>query len=164
MPKCVDKPWERQSGESEKAFEAFVVYRDMGRERTVTAVAKKLSKSRQLLERWKERWDWQERVRTYDNELEKEAKESAAKAIREMTERHIRIAMQLQKKALEALQNLSLKKMTAKDIKEFIKMATDLERLNRTLEEESSKGRETSASLADAIVTAYQKRKEEGND
>lgn len=157
MPKCADRPWERQNGEGEKAFAAFVIYRDMGRERTVTAVAKQLSKSRQLVERWKERWNWQERVRAYDNELEKEAKAAAVKAAREMTERHIRIAMQLQKKALEALQNLSVKKMTAKDIKEYIKMATELERLNRMLEEKSEND-SGKTSLADAIVEAYKRR------
>lgn len=157
MPKCADRPWERQNGEGEKAFAAFVIYRDMGRERTVTAVAKQLSKSRQLVERWKERWNWQERVRAYDNELEKEAKAAAVKATREMAERHIRIAMQLQKKALEALQNLSVKKMTAKDIKEYIKMATELERLNRMSEEknETDSGK---TSLADTIVEAYKRR------
>ncbi len=157
MPKCADRPWERQNGEGEKAFAAFVIYRDMGRERTVTAVAKQLSKSRQLVERWKERWNWQERVRAYDNELEKEAKAAAVKATREMAERHIRIAMQLQKKALEALQNLSVKKMTAKDIKEYIKMATELERLNRMSEEKSDTD-SGKTSLADAIVEAYKRR------
>lgn len=39
--------------------------------------------------------------------------------------------MQLQKKALEALSRLDTEEMSPKDIKEFIKMATDLERLNR---------------------------------
>lgn len=72
--------------------------------------------------------------------------------------------MQLQKKALEALKGLSVEEMSPKDIKEFIKMATDLERLNRTLEEESSKGKgDEPASLADAVIAAYQKRKEGGN-
>ncbi len=164
MPKCADRPWERQNGEGEKAFAAFVIYRDMGRERTVTAVAKQLSKSRQLVERWKERWNWQERVRAYDNELEKEAKAAAVKATREMAERHIRIAMQLQKKALEALQNLSVKKMTAKDIKEYIKMATELERLNRMSEEQDRKT--SDSTTADTLIEAYVRRmevKEDGN-
>ena len=48
--------------------------------------------------------------------------------------------MQLQKKALEALQGLSVQDMTAKDIKEYIKMATDLERLNREITEDDRDG------------------------
>lgn len=163
MPKWTDKPWERQEGESEKAFEAFAVYRDMGKKRTLTAVAEKLQKSGSLIRRWKDRWDWVERVRAYDNDLEKEARAKAIKDRKDMSDRHIKIAMQLQKKALEALNGLEVEAMSPKDIKEFIKMATDLERLNRTLEEESSKGGETSTSLADAVIAAYQKRKEEGN-
>jgi hypothetical protein len=164
MPKWTDKPWERQKGESEKAFEAFAIYRDMGQERTIAAVVKRLEKSRALIDRWKDRWEWKERVRAYDNELEREARAKAVKDRKAMTDRHIGIAMQLQKKALEALNSLSVEDMSAKDIKEYIKMATDLERLNRTLEEESSKGQsEAPTSLADAVIAAYQKRKEEGN-
>lgn len=164
MPRWTDKPWERQKGESEKAYEAFVTYRDMGKERTISAVVKRLEKSRSLIDRWKERWNWQERVRAYDNELEKEARAKAVKDRKAMTERHIGIAMQLQKKALEALKSLSVEDMSTKDIKEYIKMATDLERLNRTLEEESSKSRDDSSTqFADTIIAAYQRRKEEGN-
>lgn len=164
MPKWTDKPWERQKGESEKAYEAFAAYRDMGEKRTLTAVAEKLQKSGSLIRRWKDRWDWAERVRAYDNGLEKEARAKVIKDRKDMTDRHIKIAMQLQKKALEALGNLSVEDMSPKDIKEYIKMATDLERLNRTLEEESSRGsNENSTSLADAVIAAYQKRKEEGN-
>lgn len=81
-----------------------------------------------------------------------------------MTERHIKIAMQVQKKALEALASLSVEDMSPKDIKEYIKMATDLERLNRMFEEQSSNGAsDAPTQLADTIVSAYQKRKEEGN-
>ena len=164
MEKWTDKPWERQKGESEKAFEAFAAYRDMGPERTISAVVKKLEKSRTLIDRWKERWDWQERVRAYDNELEKEARAKAVKGRKDMTERHIKIAMQVQKKALEALASLSVEDMSPKDVKEYIKMATDLERLNRMSEEQSSKGAsDAPTQLADTIVAAYQKRKEEGN-
>lgn len=164
MPKWTDKPWERQKGESEKAYEAFAIYRDMGEKRTFTAVAEKLQKSSSLIRRWKDRWEWVERVRAYDNDLEKEARLKAIKDRKDMVDRHIKIAMQLQKKALEALTSFSVEDMSPKDVKEYIKMATDLERLNRTLEEDSSKGRDSGPTqLADTIIAAYQKRKEEGN-
>lgn len=164
MPKWTDKPWERQKGESEKAFEAFSAYRDMGVERSIRAVSQKLSKSKTLIDRWSRDKNWVERARAYDNDLEREARAKAIKDRQNMTARHIGIAMQLQKKALEALKGLSVDDMSPKDVKEYIKMATDLERLNRTFEEESSRGRDDgSAQLADTIIAAYQKRKKEGN-
>lgn len=159
MKKETNKPWERQKGESAQAFEAFTTYRDMGPERSQQAVSRKLAKSRQIISRWSSQWNWLERVRAYENELEKEARARAVKDCKEMTDRHINIAMQLQEKALEALGALSVDKMSPKDIKEYIKMATDLERLNRTFEEQSNDGK-TVSSLAEAIITAYEKRKE----
>lgn len=160
MPEWTDKPWKRQKGESDKAYEAFVTYRDMGTDRSIRAVAQKLAKSRTQIGKWSSGWEWTERVRAYDNELEKEARAKAIKGRKDMTDRHIKIAMQLQKKALEALTSLEAKAMAPKDIKEFIKMATDLERLNRTIEGDS-KGN-SSNSLADEIMAAYLKR--EGKD
>lgn len=135
MPKRANNLWERQKGESEKAYEAFSIYRDMGSERTLIAVAQRLKKSRTLIDRWSARWNWQERVLAYDNELQKEAKAEAAKELKEMTKRHIGIAVTLQKKALDALKELDTKEMSPRDIREYIKMATELERLNRELTE-----------------------------
>lgn len=164
MAKWTDKPWERQKGESAQAYEAFTIYLGMGTERSLNAVARQLSKSLQLIKRWSREKDWQERVRAYDNDIEREARKKAIADRKAMTERHIGIAMQLQKKALEALGSLSVEDMSPKDIKEYIKMATDLERLNRTLEEESQKAGEAGPTqLADTIIAAYRKRKEEGN-
>lgn len=131
MSKQADKPWERQPGESEQAYEAFALYRDLGPKRSNQEVGIQLSKSRQLISRWKSNYNWDERVRAYDNELQKEMHREAVKNLKDMTNRHIKISMQLQKKALAALDNLPVEEMTPKDIKEFIKMATDLERLNR---------------------------------
>ena len=94
-------------------------------------MCKQLSKSRQLISRWKSKYEWDDRVRAYDNDLEKQQHAEAVKNLKDMTGRHIKIAMSLQRKALEALDKLKVEDMTPKDIKEYIKMATELERLNR---------------------------------
>ena len=56
--------------------------------------------------------------------------------------------------------------MSPKDIKEFIKMATELERLNRSFEEQRTAEAQdagTGTGLADAIMAAYNRRKEDGD-
>ncbi len=131
MPNHTDKLWERRKGESEQAYEAFSIYRDLGLQRSNAKVCEQLSKSRQLISRWKTQHDWDERARAYDNDLAKRAHAEAVRDLKDMTGRHIRMAVQLQAKALEALKELKPAEMTPKDIKEFIKMATELERLNR---------------------------------
>lgn len=132
MSKDKEEIWERQPGESVQAFEAFKVYRDLGLKRSNQEVCKQLSKSRQLISRWKAAWNWDERVRAYDNALEREAHKEAIKNLKDMTSRHIRISVQLQNKALEALQKMKVEDMSPRDIREYIKLATELERLNRT--------------------------------
>ena len=122
------KPWERMEGEGPKAFEAFRVYRDMGPERTITAVGKQLSKSRNLIDRWKDRWNWAERVRAYDNGLERTAHQEAVKNVREMQKRHIGMAAQIQHKGMLALQSLKPGSMKPNELIAFIREATKLER------------------------------------
>ncbi|WP_195985365.1 hypothetical protein [Clostridium sp. D33t1_170424_F3] len=159
--------WERQPGESAKAYEAFASYRDFGAERSIQKVSQALSKSLTLIKRWSSEWNWVERSRAWDNELAQQAKAAAVKRVRDMTGRHINIAMQLQKKALEALAALDLEEMSPKDIKEFIKAATELERANRLAEAELDRDGHSTGdgggprSLADAIMEAYARRKEE---
>ena len=53
MSKDREEIWERQPGESAQAFEAFKIYRDLGLKRSNQEVCKQLSKSRQLISRWK---------------------------------------------------------------------------------------------------------------
>lgn len=155
------KPWERQKGESEKAYEAFSIYLNLGVVRTITEVVKKLEKSRTLIDRWKVRYDWTDRVREYDNDQQRQAKKEAEKGLRDMYTRQTKIAMSVQSKALQALDELDPKTMSAKDIKEYIKMATELERLNRTMNAGQNEAAEASShNLADTIISAYQRRKD----
>ena len=81
--------WQRQPAETNKAFEAFVVYRDLGKERSLEAVARKLSKSSQLLKRWSAANNWVERAGTYDDYLaEQDRKAYEATRRKAKDERH----------------------------------------------------------------------------
>ena len=158
-----EKVWERQPEESVQAYEAFKIYRDLGLKRSNQEVCQQLSKSRQLISRWKAIYHWDDRVMAYDKALEQEAHRQAVKNLKDMTNRHIEISLRLQDKALEALNVLNIKDISPKDIREFIKMATELERQNRAFEMENRAKNQGSTSLVDTIIAAYQKRKEEDN-
>ena len=74
--------FEQQRKESARAFAAFSVYLAMGPERSLEAVAQKVTKSSRLLKRWSRRYDWPGRVRAYADRLaavEREATEALAR-------------------------------------------------------------------------------------
>lgn len=146
------KPWERQKGESEKAYEAFSVYLNLGTGRTITEVTKRLEKSRTLIDRWQVRYNWYDRVREYDNDQQRLAKKENEKALRDMYARQTKIAMSVQTKALQALDKLDPETMSAKDIKEYIKMATELERLTRNNSLEMSSHEEAANESTDDVI------------
>lgn len=52
--------------ETPKQFEAYCIYRNMGKRRTFEKVAIELSKSLPLMKRWAAKNDWTERVGLYD--------------------------------------------------------------------------------------------------
>jgi len=56
------EPWERQPKESDPAWHAFCVYRDLGEQRSIRKVHERLAKSETLLKRWSSRHRWRERV------------------------------------------------------------------------------------------------------
>jgi hypothetical protein len=72
--------WERQPGESVKAFGAFRVYLELGPKRSLRLVSQKCTKSIPLLKRWSAKWHWRKRVRAYTSELAAEADRKAEKA------------------------------------------------------------------------------------
>jgi hypothetical protein len=74
--------FEQLPKESAKAFAAFSLYLNLGAERSLAAVAQKLSKSEQLLKRWSAKFDWPARVAAHAAHLaiiEREAVEAVAR-------------------------------------------------------------------------------------
>jgi len=60
-------PWERQEGESSKAFHAFTLYRDAGHERSLTQIAHQLNVSKQAIGKWSSQHHWVARCLAWDN-------------------------------------------------------------------------------------------------
>ena len=129
--------WERLAGESSVAYEAFLLYRNMNHEpgdkkkRRLASVAEKLGKSLKLIERWSRTWNWVERARAYDNELQRISLEETRAAIRKMLKDHMTMAQALQKKAMTALLRLDDQSLTARNILDYLAQGIEIERQAR---------------------------------
>ena len=99
--------WERQFNESRKAFEAFVVYRDMGHARSQVKVARELGKSAQLIARWSAKWSWVSRIEEWIDEQDRENRLSQENAIKEMNERQATAGSLMLTRVYQALQGMS---------------------------------------------------------
>lgn len=146
--------WGRLAGESSVAYEAFLLYRNMSHEpgekkkRRLASVAEKLGKSLKLIERWSRTWDWVERARAYDNELQRISMEETRAAIRKMLKDHMTMAKALQKKAMTALLRLDDQSLTARNILDYLVQGIEIERQARL----QAAGDETDGALkGDAI-------------
>jgi hypothetical protein len=97
------QPWDKQPGESGPAFEAFVVFRTLGYERSLTRVAKELNKSVQLIGRWSLRDDWKQRVDAWDQYCDEQAQRDTIKQRSELHRAVLLTAQAMHSKALAAL-------------------------------------------------------------
>ena len=125
------RPWERQDGETEKGlFSAFKAYLEM-EDRNICQLAKRLSKSRQLVDKWKQKYNWQERCIAWDKSLQEIEYKTAVRERKKMAKRHIAIAMSMQAKAVEALKKIDVSKLNANEIIRLFDTAVKIERLSR---------------------------------
>ena len=99
-----ENAWDRQSEESDPAFEAFRSYLLMGGERSTAKVARVLGKSKTLIDRWSSRNRWVARAQAFDAEAAKRVDEAT---LDELAERGRRQA-ELSETALEAMAAPSL--------------------------------------------------------
>ncbi|BCJ61548.1 hypothetical protein [Micromonospora endophytica] len=122
-------PWDRQDREPEKAYGYFVLYRDLGRTRTVAKVATEVNKSRDYLHKLATAWKWVQRAQAWDREEDRLYVEGLAEQRRDMAKRHARISSALQAKIVARLQTIDASKLSPGDIARWLEVATRVERL-----------------------------------
>jgi hypothetical protein len=142
--------WEQLEGESDKAFSAFVIFRDMGPskrsldgastlyhnhnrqegDKKEMAGAKNKNRSGQV-QVWADRWNWRQRASAWDAEQDRVGREAQLQEIIEMRRRHAEEAMLLQTVALEKLRAIDPDSLTANQTLDYLVEAAKLERLSR---------------------------------
>lgn len=123
--------YERLEGESAKAFEGFVAYRDMGITRSIREVAEKLGKSRALLERWSSKYNWVERAKVFDGDMDRKAILENEKQRREMVKRHANLSSMFQSKLVTRLNKFDPNELSANDMIKWFEVSVKIERLSR---------------------------------
>lgn len=128
----MSKPWERQPGESMKAFKAFTIYRDLGPlERSQEKVKEALERSsRTMISDWSVKFNWKKRVEAWDDEQDRIIRADHLKEIKEMRKRHAKLANDMLTKAEKALEKISDEEISAKEIGQLVDIASKLERIS----------------------------------
>ena len=136
----IPKPWERQPDEGAAAFEAFKEYRDMGAVRSIPKVVQKCTKNASLIKRWSAAYRWVMRAAAYDEEQDRQIRETLKKGVAAMLKKHVDMADALFRKAAQALLAIPAGDMTPRDIVTLVDVAAKLERLSRGEATERTEG------------------------
>ena len=108
-------PWERQPKETDKSWEAFVKYRDMGAERSHVRLEQVLGKNKNYLAVWSKRNDWVERCAAYDNHVDQLALKEIEREYIRSAKMRAKSAMMTYGRGTERLGRISGKKLSASD-------------------------------------------------
>ncbi len=106
---------------------AFEYYVALGPGRSYRAVAERFGVSKRAVTSHASREHWAERLAKVEEEARQKADERAVDALREMNDRHLKIAKALQARALEALTRMPLD--TGRDVIRALDLGVRQERL-----------------------------------
>jgi len=126
--KKIIHPWDKQPKESQKAYAAFVRYRDAGPKRSHRTVAKSSPERRQF-SRWSTRYNWLKRVEKWEEHLDKKKQEAMEGFAEEMAKRQIDLGKMLQSASIQGRLNLDTTKMKAMDVAKLAEIGVKIERL-----------------------------------
>ena len=123
--------WERQEGESSKAYSAFCSYRDYGVDRSIAKVVQKYSEtvgSKAQLFRWSTKYEWVQRCIDFDIHTEKQRRKEIAAYMQLMSERHMQSARMLQDKALKALRGIDPSTLSNTELLKYLEAGMRIEK------------------------------------
>ena len=130
--------WNRLKTDTLKSWEAFEIYRDLGKDRTLKKVAEKLGKSETMIERWSARHNWKKRVGDYDRYQEKVKENKRQKDIEKALSSHVSISRLIQSKIVERIQSLKPEEINAASLANMFNVAVDVERKSLGIDNISS--------------------------
>lgn len=131
------QPWQRQPEENDRAFGAFVFFRDAGPDRSLIGICNiDTHLTIAVVNRLSSRWNWRERASQWDDYQDQVRLEAHLKELVVMSRRHIRLATKLQTKAMKRLSKIDPDKIPAYAVPAFIKAGIDIERTTRGLHTE----------------------------
>ena len=122
-------PWERLPNEGEQAFEAFCKYRDMGNGRSYRRVSEELGKSETLINRWGSKFNWVDRIASWEAEIDRQAAQQHMKDIAKMRARQAKQAFAFQTKGLTLLSALEVGDAKLSEIVSLLKLGMEQERI-----------------------------------
>ncbi len=127
-------PWDRRKAETDKAWIAFVSYRDLPPgKRSVEAALKAAGRppaNRRSWERMQTAHDWTARARAWDAYVDRRnVQPVVAQELAEMKRRHLVLGRNLQVRAQEGVKEMNPKKLRASEIATLARVGVDIERV-----------------------------------
>ncbi|NMC77687.1 MAG: hypothetical protein GYA60_10425 [Candidatus Methanofastidiosa archaeon] len=161
----MEQMWEQYESEGSKAYEAFACYRDMGRKRSISKVAKELGKNDSLISRWSKTYEWVHRVNQYDAYMDKVRLEEREKQTKQFEELKLKYGILMTYKGGQILESMDPKKIKISDAIRMVDFGVKLEREAtdhelEMIEKELSRINNPPHEVVVRVVTAEDIRKE----
>lgn len=122
------EPWEQQPGEKDRNYGYFMMFRDLGRTRSLRQASEITGRAINYLRVLQSTNKWVARADAWDTEQDRLFSARVVDQRKDMATRHLKAAQQLMGKALARLQTLEVERISPHALVLFIDTAAKIER------------------------------------
>ena len=122
-------PWDRQPGETAKAYSYFAAYRDAGPSRSIRNLAEQRGRARQYLYQLSHDHRWAQRAEQHDRANDQAFRRRMAARRQQVAEQHIAVAGALLTQAVLGLKALKVEDLSPADLARFVDVAVKVQRV-----------------------------------